>query len=100
MTLSPLSPTPDNDITRYFVKLGYKVSWDFSRRTDDQWYEINDDQGEVAQIDMTCTLAGLREDMTCWREGREATSADNGRIALPDTARSKRLLKRVVEIES
>lgn len=97
--LHPLSPTPDDEITRYFVKLGYKVDWDFSRHEGIEWYEISDDDRDLLQIDMGVSLRALREDMTCWSKGEEGTSDEDYEVhsILWDTPVVNRLLKKVAK---
>lgn len=95
----PLSGPPDDEIARYFTKLGYQVSWDFSRREGVEWYEISDDRNELLQIDMGVSLKALREDMICWSKDEEGTSDEDYAVHSTrwKTAAVKALLKKVAK---
>ena len=95
----PLSGPPDDEIVRYFTKLGYKVDWDFSHREGIEWYEISDNDRGLLQIDMGVSLRALREDMTRWNNGEEGTSDEDYTVhsTLWQTKAVKDLLKKVAK---
>lgn len=89
-TLSPTDP-----YVLYFTRLGYTVSWDMNTRQGLKWYEISE-AGEMAcQIDMGIPLEDAIEDITCWAQGREATSKSNYEIIAPPCERTDRLFAKV-----
>jgi hypothetical protein len=94
----PLSGPPD-EITQYFTKLGYQVSWDFSTQDSTRWYEILDSNRLLLQIDKGVSLSALREDMICWNKGEEGTSNESFEVhsTLWDTPEIKNLLEKVAE---
>lgn len=79
----------------YFINLGYTVSWDAKLNQGLRWYEILEDGKLVAQIDMEIPLADAVEDITCWAQGREATSKSNYTIAAPSGEATDRLFQKV-----
>ncbi len=88
-----LSPT--DPYVLYFTRLGYTVSWDMNTRQGLKWYEILESGKLAAQIDMDIPLADAIEDITCWAQGRDATSKSNYTIIAPPGARTDRLFAKV-----
>lgn len=89
-TLSPTDP-----YVLYFTRLGYTVDWDMNTHKGLEWYEILEDGKLVSQIDMGIPLADVIEDITCWAQGREATSKSDYTIIAPPGARTDRLFAKV-----
>lgn len=94
--MDPLSSLSDTDpYVLYFTRLGYTVSWDMNTRQGLEWYEIFEAGTLVCQIDMGIPLADAIEDITCWAQGREATSKSNYAVIAPDCAATDRLFSKV-----
>lgn len=88
------------DVVAYFTRLGYKVGWDMNTREGVRWHEIIDADGKtVMQVDHGISLMGLREDIICWHEGREATSSEDYTVYVGgiDNPRAAELFRRVAE---
>lgn len=82
--MNPLSDIKESDeVANFFRKRGYKVSWDFSKRSGEYWYEIykGDKPRDVLQIDMNVPLCDIVEDLKCVQEDREPTSKSNYKIS-------------------
>jgi hypothetical protein len=96
--MNPLQEVKDN-VTEYFSGLGYQVTWDFSRRTGEEWYEIMEDDELVAQIDKGVPLADIIEDLLCLHRGlKKGTSKSDYKISTgdeDDQSAFKRLLEKV-----
>lgn len=94
--MNPLAELTDTDpYVVYFNRLGYTVSWDTNTRQGLEWYEILEAGELVCQIDMGIPLADAIEDITCWAQGREATSKSNYAIIAPPSIRTDRLFRNV-----
>lgn len=90
-----ISLSPTDPYVVYFERLGYTVTWDMNTRQGLKWYEILEDKKLVSQIDMGIPLADAIEDITCWAQGREATSKSNYEIIAPPGERTDRLFAKV-----
>lgn len=93
---SPLAAV-DDDVTRYFKSLDYKVDWDFNRRSSAYWYEICDSSGGlICQIGMGVPLTDIIEDLTAMAAGLPGTSKSDYIInAKEGCSGFQTLLKRV-----
>ena len=90
--------TPRNEVGEYFESLGYKVSWDFSKRTGVYWYEIIGTNGLVAQIDKGVPLATIIKDLIAIRHNGNASDPKEYTISFDDESEDwKELLKKVEE---
>jgi hypothetical protein len=85
----------DDGVESFFHKLGYRVTWDCSRREASSWWEIMDDDGVIVQIDQGVPLTDIAEDLKCMYEGKPGTSKSDYKISGPNSARLKLLLKNV-----
>jgi len=62
--MNPLSKNDDCDFAKYFKKLGYSYSWDFSKKYNDSWHELIDSDNEtVLQVTMSVPLDRIIKDM-------------------------------------
>ena len=76
------SRTMDDETTKFFITLGYKVDWDRDKRG--RWYEISDEEHMIVQIDCGVPLEHLIEDMGCWAKGLPTVSGSSYEIRTPD----------------
>lgn len=90
-----ISLSPTDPYVIYFARLGYTVTWDMNTRQGLKWYEILEDGKLTAQIDMGIPLADAIEDITCWAQGRDATSKSDYTIIAPPGERTDRLFAKV-----
>jgi hypothetical protein len=72
MTMEPLEYSvfeeKKSDVTEFFEKLGYKVTWDFNNSG--RWWEIQTtNHVTFVQIDMGIPLSAILQDFCCFREG-------------------------------
>lgn len=70
-----LNPRTNDEVKDYFIKMGYEVGWDFSKRTGQIWHEINLPQNgkTVVQIDVGVPLDAIRADLAYFADYPEAT---------------------------
>jgi hypothetical protein len=73
----------NDDFARFFRSLGYTVTWDFDRRSSEQWYELLDGEHLVCQVDRGVPLAHFLEDLPAILEGRRGTSESNYTVRCP-----------------
>jgi hypothetical protein len=91
--VSDLSKSVDDEVARFFQSLGYEVDWDFDSKG--RWYEIGDDKGVFCQIDSGVPLAHIIEDMACFADGKDGTSASDYEIRGTHSERGRKLLRAV-----
>jgi hypothetical protein len=70
MTMTDAIQEKTSDITEYFEKMGYKVTWDFNSRSGEKWWEIYDDE-LVTQIDVGIPLNYVLEDLCEFHLGKD-----------------------------
>lgn len=69
--LDPLSEIND-DVAKYFRKLGYTVTWDYGKG--EQWYEILKGDELVCQFDFGVPLVDLYMDLPLFLCGKNGIS--------------------------
>lgn len=87
----------DSKIHDYFTGLGYKITWDFSKKTGEFWYEIYKDDTLVSQIDMNVDLKYIIQDLCDWHEGKEASSTSPDYKICGEGKLFKEFLKKVYD---
>ncbi len=87
----------DTKVTTYFETLGYEVTWDYNRRAGEEWHEICDKDGTVAQIDTGVPLADIVEDLTRMAAGKKGTSKSDYQINAEEGPRFKKLCRAVAK---
>lgn len=103
--LSTYSPSPmhealkekDGEVSRYFEKMGYRVSWDMNTRAGEKWWEIFDKKtGQlIVQIDMGVPLADIIEDICCFHKDKDGTSKSDYKISGEPSPMMKNFFKKV-----
>ena len=68
----------ENDVTEFFEKLGYEVTWDYN--TSGRWWEIKKNSIPFVQIDMDIPLSAILQDFKCFREGKDGCSDYNYQV--------------------
>ena len=97
-SLAFLTSKVDDDFARYFRQLGFDVTWDFSQRTGERWYEIYDGDRLLCQA---IPIGGVPvddflEDITCFVAGRtNGTSKSDWSCRCDDNNKLKLILDRV-----
>lgn len=66
----------DDEFSRYFRSLGYRVDWDYDRRGA-KWYEILCDGHLICQVDYGVSLAHFLEDLPSLAADQPGTSASD-----------------------
>ena len=62
--MNPLDKNDECEFAKYFAILGYKYSWDFSRKLNDSWHELIDEDGQtILQVTMSVPLERVINDM-------------------------------------
>jgi len=88
------------EVQEYFEKLGYEVSWDFSNRSGERWWEISDEDGLIVQIDMGVSLTHIVEDICSFHLGTPCVDRPDKpdyKLSGPDSDKMKELFKKVYE---
>ena len=91
----------NEDFYDYFKKLGCEVSWDCSRRSGEEWYEIYKDGDLLLQVDMGVPLKYIISDFIALHTGEPSTMnfVSDYKITGPETKDTKELYKKVYEHE-
>lgn len=91
----------DDEVSRYFRALGFRVTWDFHFRSGNRWYEILVEDERVAQIDFGVPLARLIKDMIHWAKDMSTMDPPDYDICVSEQMKPKfqKILDAVVEKE-
>jgi hypothetical protein len=91
-----------DEFADFFRCLGFIVTWDFSKRTGDHWYEIYAGQELLCQVDFGVPLGDFLEDLRHFARGstkgaERAPSREHPdyECRCDDTAKLKRILVRL-----
>jgi hypothetical protein len=75
-----LTQEVDDEFARYFRGLGFTVTWDFSKKTGERWYEILDeDNALVAQVDFGTPLEEFLTDVPHFLAGQAEAPFETAR---------------------
>lgn len=103
-TLPPSPPTPprkDVGVREFFEKLGYSVTFDYSRRLRESWWELyDDDEKLVCQIDQFVPLDVIVQDFIQFHLDKDPDSNVDYKINAPNTDTSKKLFRKVYEFKT
>ncbi len=97
-----LSPVSKDEVSDFFISLGYEVTWDFKRSTGETWYEIIKGGYLVCQIDQGVPLKYIIRDFCCWHQGKEPSQEFpnddvNYKVNGPNSPELRELFKKVYE---
>ena len=90
----------DKEIVDYFTNLGYTVTWDFSRKSGEYWYEILDECRLVSQIDMNIPLKYIVQDLISWYNMQPSASDSPDYKICGNGPLFKQLLEKVYQHEN
>ena len=89
---------PSLEFKNYFTSLGYTVDWDYSKESNEYWYEIYKDGQLVLQIDQGIPLEDVILDLISCHTGKPAESSGREyKISGPENELTKDLYKLVYE---
>ena len=72
MTMNEALTEKKSDVSEYFEKMGYSVTWDCSRHLGETWWEIyTKDNKLVVQIDIGIPLPYVLEDLCEFHLGKD-----------------------------
>lgn len=93
-----LLPNIDTEFENFFKNLGYDVTYDFSTRSGETWWEIYDDNGLICQIDKGVPLDIVIEDLNQIKRGLkkwESRHPVDYKINAPDSIEFTELLSKI-----
>jgi len=71
-----------DSVTKFFEELGYSTSWDFDKKSREQWYEIYKNDRLVLQISKTVpSIDVLIQDMIRWNNGLDSVEGPSYWVA-------------------
>lgn len=94
VAMNPLKEIKD-DVTIYFESLGYEVTWDFSARDREHWYEILKDGELICQFDMGVPISRLLKDIPRFLQGKSGTDGPPYRFNCEDDDELRELYQRM-----